>query len=277
MDHADKLPVMLNLVPGSIADDDSDASSRSLAEVHDRLRAWILTGALAPGKVMSQVALAKRLNVSRTPLREALRLLEREGLVLAEPNRRIRIAPTTISDAEEVYSMIVTLGAMAARATIPHLPRRTFAELEGLMAQMTYCFNQGYAEELLEAHHAFHRHFISGAGPRLLGELEQLFDHLERHRRMLGSLGWSEQEAEAHRKLVVSASHGDVTGCVNLLTAHFVEGFDFLKRRLQPAYRADLLAAACGAIGWDGTGRTLAEPEPVPAVAAPRRARSVRS
>jgi DNA-binding GntR family transcriptional regulator len=63
-----------------------------VAVVHDRLRAAILLGELPAGQTTSQVTLARDLDVGRTPLREALRMLQREGLVVSEPNRRVRIA-----------------------------------------------------------------------------------------------------------------------------------------------------------------------------------------
>jgi GntR family transcriptional regulator, rspAB operon transcriptional repressor len=63
-------------------------NGQNTEDVYDRIRNAILDGELAPGAVMSQVALAEELGISRTPLREALRLLQGEGLVDAEPNRR---------------------------------------------------------------------------------------------------------------------------------------------------------------------------------------------
>jgi len=58
-------------------------------DVYERVRNAILDGRLAPGAVMSQVAMAQELGISRTPLREALRMLQSEGLVEGEPNRRV--------------------------------------------------------------------------------------------------------------------------------------------------------------------------------------------
>jgi DNA-binding GntR family transcriptional regulator len=68
--------------------------------VHDRLRADILRGEFDPREPISQVQLAKRLGVSRTPLREALRMLQREGLIDSEPNRQVRVAALSVSAME---------------------------------------------------------------------------------------------------------------------------------------------------------------------------------
>ena len=71
------------------------ANGQNTEDVYERVRTAILDGQLAPGAVMSQVALADELGISRTPLREALRMLQSEGLVEGEPNRRVRVAPMT--------------------------------------------------------------------------------------------------------------------------------------------------------------------------------------
>src|ERR1700735_2814313 len=89
--------------------------------VYDRIRTAILHGELAPGSVMSQVVLADELGVSRTPLREALRILQSEGLVEAEPTRRVRVAPLTAKDLEQLCVMRIALESTALRISIPRL------------------------------------------------------------------------------------------------------------------------------------------------------------
>jgi DNA-binding GntR family transcriptional regulator len=116
---------------------------QNVMAVHDRLRDAILRGEIAPGEATSQVALARQLGVSRTPLREALRLLEREGLVVSQPNRRIRIADFSIADLEALYAMRIALETVAVRLTVPTLGPEQFAELEGLMAQMDHYIRAG--------------------------------------------------------------------------------------------------------------------------------------
>jgi len=66
--------------------------------VHERLRTAILRGELDSTVLLSQVQLAARLGVSRTPLREALRMLQREGLIDSTPNRQVRVAEMSVAD-----------------------------------------------------------------------------------------------------------------------------------------------------------------------------------
>ena len=106
---------------------------------------------------MSQVALAQDLGISRTPLREALRMLQSEGLVEGEPNRRVRVAPMTAADLEELYVMRITLEAEALRLSVPRMTSEDLARLEGHMAEMAhYAAEKDYRRWNLP-HEQFHR------------------------------------------------------------------------------------------------------------------------
>src|SRR5215472_17054183 len=105
--------------------------------VHDRLRNAILRGELDPKVPLSQVQLAARLGVSRTPLREALRMLQREGLIDSEPNRRVRVAELSVADLEQQYASRVLLEALAVRLTLPVYTDDDLAELRRALARMT--------------------------------------------------------------------------------------------------------------------------------------------
>jgi len=125
--------------------------------------------------------------VSRIPRREALLPLQREGPVLAEVNRCIRIADLPIADVEERYPMRIALGAVAIRITVPTLTGEDLAELEGLMAQMDHCLRRNDLEHMDVSHRAFHARFVGGAGRRVTATIGQLFDHAQRYRRANGA------------------------------------------------------------------------------------------
>src|ERR1700759_2906757 len=103
--------------------------------VHDRVRTGILDGEIPPGAI-SQAALARQLNVGRSPLREAVRMLQNEGLVVSEPNRRLEIARLSATDVEELMQMRVALEGTSIRITVPHPGPDGGAALEGLLAPM---------------------------------------------------------------------------------------------------------------------------------------------
>src|ERR1700712_215458 len=112
------------------------ASRDNIAAIHDELREAILSGAMPAGAVLSQVRLAEDFGVSRGPVREALRLLQREGLVEAELNRRVRIADVSVDDLEELYAMRIVNEALAVRAIVLRLTGQQLQELHAALEEM---------------------------------------------------------------------------------------------------------------------------------------------
>src|SRR3954453_20031039 len=90
-------------------------------DVYVRLRDMLLNGDLRPGTPISQVRLARELGVSATPLREAMRLLQAEGLLVAEHNRRSRVAPMDPKDIDAVYASRILIEALAIRLAVPRM------------------------------------------------------------------------------------------------------------------------------------------------------------
>ena len=192
-----------------------------VAMVHDRLRDAILQGEIEAGATMSQTALAKQLDAGRTPLREALRMLQREGLVISEPNRRVRIADLSSDDAEELYIMRIALECVAIRITVPTLTSDDFAALQGYMAQMDHYMKDDDLHGMRAPHLAFHNRLVAGAGPRVSHEIDQLFDHAERYRLRWGKKSvWAERAAE-HRSIVEAAAARDADLAALRLAEHY--------------------------------------------------------
>lgn len=202
-------------------------NGQSTEDVYDRVRAAILDGELAPGAVMSQVALAEELGISRTPLREALRMLQSEGLVEGEPNRRVRVAPMTAVDLEELCVMRVTLEAEALRLSVPRMTSEDLAGLEGYMAEMAHYANEKDYRRWTVPHHRFHRALTAGAGERVNFVLAQMFDHAERYRRLHIGQGPSAWATAQHRAILDACKAGDRDGSAGLLASHLARtGFE---------------------------------------------------
>jgi DNA-binding GntR family transcriptional regulator len=207
---------------------------QSVALIHERLRTAILTGDLAPGQVAPQAGLAKQLGVGRTPLREALRLLEREGLVLAEPNRRLRIAEFSPADAEQIYVMRIGLESWAIRQTVPHLTSAAIAHLEGLLAQIEFFIRTSDIDGAWPAHAAFHAGLVEAAGHRITASVAQLLDHAERYWRAYDA--HVPEEREEHRAILDAAAAGNAELAAELLVAHYAQAAKLIVATLDPSY-----------------------------------------
>jgi DNA-binding GntR family transcriptional regulator len=160
---------------------DGGASTR---HAYEQLRRMVLLGELAPGATFSQVQLSNELGVSRTPLREAVRLLQTERLLQSEPNRRVRVAPLTTEDFEDLYAMRIVLDSLAVRLTVPALTSSELADIRLAYLETTAASTEGDVAAYHEAHRRFHFGLFQHAGPRLREEVEDLWDHAERYRRL---------------------------------------------------------------------------------------------
>jgi DNA-binding GntR family transcriptional regulator len=191
--------------------------------VHQRVRQAILTGEIPAGSRLSQVRLAERLGVSRIPLREALRLLEREGLVESEVNHRVRVAPFSVSDLEQLYAIRIQLEALGVRLTVPHLEREDLARLEEILARMDEFAEAQDYEGWEVPHRAFHAALVAHAGGRLGDMISQLYDHAERYRRAFmleTSRAWDKSVAE-HREIFKVCKEGDPAAAAERLARHY--------------------------------------------------------
>ncbi|MEN3283049.1 MAG: hypothetical protein V7607_4189 [Solirubrobacteraceae bacterium] len=222
------------------------AGSRdNIAAIHDELREAILRGDLAAGAVVSQLRLAEEFGVSRGPVREALRLLQREGLVEAQLNRRVRIADVSVDDLEELYAMRVVNEALAVRATVPRLTARQLQELHTALEEMDALAGVDvHAWE--EPHRRFHRGLVTHAGHRLVTLVEQLSDHAERYRRVYiagDPRAWSVGAAE-HREIYEAAVRGDANGASEATVQHLARTALTVLANLAPEHDPSLVRGA---------------------------------
>jgi DNA-binding GntR family transcriptional regulator len=116
----------------------ADASSDSLSEglVVPALREAIVEGVLAPGSRLSEVQVAKQLDVSRTPMREAFSQLEREGLVTIVPRVGAFVRSVTLRDVEEIYTVRAALECLAVQLASERITPLGTAQLDDVLGAM---------------------------------------------------------------------------------------------------------------------------------------------
>src|SRR5918998_502569 len=113
-----------------------DSGLITVEDLFAELREQILSGELPEGAILSQVKLAERFGVNRTPLREALRMLQREGLIEAQYNRRVRVSRLSTADLEDLYAQRIVTEALGVRLTVPTLEPQDIADLRDLLADL---------------------------------------------------------------------------------------------------------------------------------------------
>ena len=120
------------------------------------IRDSILSGALRPGQQLVQAEIAAQMNVSRAPIREALRQLEEEGLVESIPYRGTFVSRVTRRDIVELYSLRGALESLAAQLAIPRCGEQDIVGLEAIVARMSAAADAGDQRTLNAADLEFH-------------------------------------------------------------------------------------------------------------------------
>jgi len=158
---------------------------RAPGAIYEYLRKLILDGELAPHTVISQVQLAGQLGVSRTPLREALRRLQQEGLIEAEPNRKARVVGFDARDLEVVYTGRLLYEPLGIALTVPRLSDTDVATIRGKVEEMRDAKRRDDYPAWEVAHRDFHRSVVMHAGSSLLQTIESFADRGDRYRRVV--------------------------------------------------------------------------------------------
>ncbi|HEX7299136.1 MAG TPA: GntR family transcriptional regulator [Solirubrobacteraceae bacterium] len=136
--------------------------------VRDGLRQQILSLQRAPGDRILEVQIAEEFGVSRGPVREAIRALEGEGLVIREPRIGSMVVPIDERSAEELYSMREVMEAFAVRRALEQRPTQLLTTLSGTLGEMETAVSEGAAEALVESDVAFHTAIIVASNHDLL-------------------------------------------------------------------------------------------------------------
>jgi DNA-binding GntR family transcriptional regulator len=157
--------------------------ARTLArqEAYDRLCGWIIDGTLQPGEVLHDHAIGAALGVSRTPVREALRRLEDEGLVETALNRWTRVAPLDMAKAAECYVILEALEVLALELAFERLGREDIQRLGDTNRAMQKAAKQQERAAAVLADEGFHEVWLGRANNcELLVLVRQLKMNLRR-------------------------------------------------------------------------------------------------
>jgi DNA-binding GntR family transcriptional regulator len=211
--------------------------------VHEKVRRGILSGELRAGESFSQVQLAEQYGVSRTPLREAIRMLQREGLLINEPNRRLVVAPFSLSDLEQIYGMRLVLEAAAIRASVPEMSPEDIADLQGHLARMEHFAGQRDYDRWQVPHRAFHIGLIAHAGERFRATSCELSDHSERYRRYyaVNEPTLAPRGTQEHKAIFDAVKDRDAEVSARNLIAHLSRMAYGVVDLVQPGYEPAVL------------------------------------
>ncbi len=165
LDHASGVSVRVPPAPQP-----KQKKTKSEAAV-DRLRHAILSGEIGPGEWLRQDELAQRLGISSTPIREALRRLESDGLVEHVPHQGVKVVAYSLNTAREYYDMRAMLEPYALRLAAKHMRPADLAELQALVSEAQVFLTQQAMADLTGANWRFHERLMSLCGSRLVQDV----------------------------------------------------------------------------------------------------------
>lgn len=197
---------------------------QTVDEVYRLLERRIIEGYYRPHSALSQLRIAEELGISRTPLREVFRMLERHGLVVSEHNKRFRVAGYSAEDLDELYALRITVEGLAARVGIPAMSADDIEQLRHQAAAMDAAMDARDYDGWNEPHMVFHQTLIACGGARTISVARQLSQHAERYRyaSMLPMQPSSWEQAQVdHAALLAAAEQRDGDRVAHLLAAHY--------------------------------------------------------
>ncbi|MEP9349871.1 GntR family transcriptional regulator [Xanthobacter sp. KR7-225] len=144
-------------------------------ELVDLLHAMLLRGELRAGDKINEQALCARFGVSRTPLREALKVLASTGLIVLSPNRGASVARITPQEIDQLFPIMGALEALAGELACARISDAGIAEIRRMHDEMVAHFRQGDPAAYMKLNRAIHDAFFAAAGN---AELTQLYHNL---------------------------------------------------------------------------------------------------
>ena len=214
--------------------------------IREHLRAEILKGHLAPGSEINQAQIAARFGVSRGPVREAFRLLERDGLIDARVNHRARVTGLSVDDLEHLYTLRVLNESVALSVSVPSFTSRELDELNDLAEVLRHTdLNTFDFDTWDEVHQRFHILLLAHSGSKMLGSATEWAAHTQRYRRAYAENGQGfPQGAAEHAALAQLCRDGHPQEAARLLALHLSRAAFTLIAQMAPTHEPALLRAA---------------------------------
>jgi DNA-binding GntR family transcriptional regulator len=201
---------------------------------YERIREQITTLEMAPGEAVNEQALAQELEVGVAPVREALKLLAHESLIVITPRHGIHVAAVNVPDLERLSEMRLALEGLSARLAAARATEDDLIVLESLRGEQASAADTAEpadARRLIDLDHKFHQAVAAAAHNQYLAEaLERLFGLSQRLWFLaLPQLGFLPSAVEKHLDLVAAIRKGDGDQAEAIMRDHVGEFYDKVK------------------------------------------------
>lgn len=210
------------MVPSFEHDDVENYSSSLRSKVFMQLENDILNGKYKPGESLTEKRLSEELGVSRTPIREALRQLELEGLVQSIPNKGVIVKGVSAKDIEDIYTIRMMIEGLAARWAAEKITPEELAELKEAVELEEFYTMKNDTGHLLKFDTRFHEIIYRASKSRPMMHMLGMFHHyIQRARNSsLSTPGRAQKVLEEHKAILQAISDRDPDRAEKLTTEH---------------------------------------------------------
>ncbi|AZV48799.1 GntR family transcriptional regulator [Bacillus halotolerans] len=201
-----------------------------------QLKKMIFNGTFKPGERINETQLAKSFGVSRSPIREAMRLLEKDGLLRADDRNGFSIASLTAKDVDEIYKIRIPLELLAVELVIDEANDEELQTLEKQLEETENAIRNGAEEtEMISLNQKFHQLLVDFSHNRHLKNLLEHVNDLIHFCRILNYKGDNRPETilREHRSIFEEVKKRNKEAAKEYMMAHFNHDSEHLKRVLE--------------------------------------------
>jgi len=203
--------------------DENETTFKTLCgKVFRQLENDILNGKYKEGESLIETKISSELGVSRTPVREAIRQLELEGLVKFIPNRGAIVQGITLKDIEDIYTIRMMIEGLAARWAAEKITPEELKELQEIVDLEEFYTARGDAEQLLKLDSRFHETLFNASKSRPLKHMLSMFHHYTQRARSisLAAPGRPDETFREHKAILEAIIEKDAEKAQILTTQH---------------------------------------------------------
>lgn len=196
-------------------------------KVFNKLREDILGGRFKENDELRETAIGEELGVSRTPVREAFRQLELEGLIRIVPNKGAYVTGISVSDVADIYEIRSLLEGLCARWATTRISKEKVEEMEEIILLSEFHLSRGHFEQLTELDNRFHMLLYEACESKILIHLLKDFhQYVQKERQQtLSDVGRSKEAVAEHKRIMEAMREGNAQKAEQLADMHISNAY----------------------------------------------------
>lgn len=206
---------------------------------YSQIKQKIIYGELEPEQVVREEELSNMLEISRTPLRQAVQMLEMEEFLVRQPNGRLKVASITKEEVEEIFMIRSMLEGSIAKNAANNATKKDIMTLTEILEKIRRSFHLGYSQEFVSYGNEFHDYLAEISRLKISARLLNMVkDHANRYCRFVSMYGkWNDQADEEHDLILQSIKNKDGSSAEKAMKNHILSSLNDVIVRIEDKER----------------------------------------